>query len=386
MEKIIYITLSLLGINNEILINIIKSVPKNELKHLLSEKYLDIQFKYNINLSKYHDLLSDKNIIKEKLANAKDILEKNKQLGIKTILINSILYPYNLKNMDNPPAILYLRGKNITREDIKSVACVGTRNPTEFGIRACESIVGSLTRENFTIISGLAYGIDKLSHQSCLKNNGRTIAVLAHGLDIIYPKENEALSEEILKNNGTLVSEYPVGTRADKFRFVARNRIVSGLSKGVIVFETKIKSGTMHTVEYALKQKKKIFCPIPIREKEQTLGLIKLLEEKKAIGIKTKDNYDIVVKALDYKIKNDKNKIIQNKNESIKEIYNLSDNLSLNSIQQILEMNYNGRSGVSINKEIYTEFKKILTDNDISLKEFFNAVILNVVKKYKGGE
>lgn len=107
-----------------------------------------------------------------------------------------------------------------------------------------------MAKENFSIISGLALGIDAESHKACLNVGGRTIAILAHGLDMIYPRENIELSKSILNNGGTLISEYPVGTKPDKFRFVDRNRIVSGLSKGTIVFETKEKSGTMHTVDY----------------------------------------------------------------------------------------------------------------------------------------
>ncbi|MDP4144174.1 MAG: DNA-processing protein DprA [Bacillota bacterium] len=386
MVKKFYIALKLLGINNGTLVDIIKLIPEKQVKNLLSGEYFNLQYKYNIDLSKYHDVLNNNKLITEKIKEAEEIIRVSKELEIKVVIINSRFYPNNLKSVDNPPAILYLKGKNFTKKDEKAIACVGTRQPTEFGTRAVSSIVESLVKENFIIVSGLAMGIDAESHCTCLKSQGRTVAVLAHGLDTIYPKENKGLMEDILKSGGTLISEYPVKTRPDKFRFVERNRIISGLSKGVVVFEAKSKSGTMHTVNFAIEQKRKVFCPIPVRKDIQSSGLTDLLFEKKAIGIKSKDDYDTILKELGFTVMNDVKKIMQAKNKSINEIYS-SCNITMDTLDDIIKLSYDKKSGITVNREIYDIFKQILSDNNLSVKEFFNTIIVNVVSghKDKGG-
>ncbi|AWZ48398.1 DNA-protecting protein DprA [Clostridiaceae bacterium 14S0207] len=385
MDKVVYIALQLLGIKNNTLIDIINLIPNKEVKKFFEKDLMEIQYKYNIDISSYMMLFKDSQIIKKNMKKAEHILEINKKLKIKTILINSKFYPTNLKKINNPPAILYIKGGNIKKQDEKSIACVGTRNPTIFGKKAVNSIVSSLAKESFTIISGLAYGIDAEAHKTCLTAKGRTIAVLAHGLDMIYPKENMKLAEEILNSGGILVSEYPVETKPEKFRFVDRNKIISGLSKGTIVFETKEKSGTMHTVNYTLKQDKKVFCPIPLRYELETAGLIKLLKENKAIGIRTKDNYDLVVKELGYKIVNDKNKISQIKSESIDNIINNFD-IRLEHLNNLKNKEFDGRGSFGINKNVYSTFKDILKENNLTVKEFFNGIIFSIVDNYKKGE
>lgn len=385
MEKVIYIALQLMGINNKILADIIKLIPKKELKNIFNKDIVEIQYKYNIDLNSYSVLFSNSKLVKNNIEKAKKILEINKRLNIKVIFINSRYYPANLAKIYNAPAILYIRGKNITKLDEKSVACVGTRTPTIFGKKAVNSIVSNLAKEGFTIISGLAFGIDSESHKTCLSVGGRTIAVLAHGLDMIYPKENTKLAEEILNKGGTLVSEYPVGIRPDKFRFVDRNRIISGLSKGTIIFEAKEKSGTMHTANYTLNQNKKVFCPVPLKYDLQTSGLIKLLNENKAIGIKTKNDYNLIVSELGYKIIKDKNKIEEIKSKSILKIMDNS-KIQRGDMFKIEERGFDGKGSFGINKNTYACFKAILKENNLTIKEFFNGIIFSIVKNYKKGE
>lgn len=385
MEKTTYIALQLMGLNNKVLTDIIKLIPNKELKQIFSGNIVELQYKYNIDLSRYLKLFNDSILIENSFNKANNVLKINKKLGIRTVLINSRFYPGNLKKMDNAPAILYIKGKNITKLDEKAVACVGTRNPTIFGIKAVNSIVGSLAKENFSIISGLALGIDTESHKACLEVGGRTIAVLAHGLDMIYPKENIGLADAILNNGGTLISEYPVGIKPDKFRFVDRNRIVSGLGKGTVVFETKERSGTMHTVNYTLKQQKKVFCPIPLKQELQTSGLIKLLNENKAIGVRTKNDYDLIILNLGYKIINDKRKIDEIKSKSISKIINDS-NIELQDLSKVKEKVFDGKGSFSVNKQIYSSFKDILRENNLTFKDFFNGVIFSVVKNHEKGE
>ena len=118
----------------------------------------------------------------------------------------------------------------------------------------------NLAKQDFTIISGLAKGIDSIAHRGALEANGKTIAVIGSGLDNMYPKENINLAKQIIKQKGLIISEYPLGTRASKNNFPARNRIISGLSKGVLVIEAKEKSGTLITVDFALEQGREVFA------------------------------------------------------------------------------------------------------------------------------
>lgn len=163
-----------------------------------------------------------------------------------------------------------------------------------------DRIVKGLVEANTVIVSGLAKGIDAESHRVCLENRGTTVAVLAHGLDTIYPKENSKLADAILENGGTLLSEYPIGTKGLKSNFVARNRLISGLSSGVIVFEASEKSGTMHTARFAYTQGKKIFCPSDNgKDGNLSSGVQKLLKTESAIPIK--DASDVLKTAFNKK-------------------------------------------------------------------------------------
>jgi len=184
---------------------------------------------------------------------------------IRTIGINDPSYPRNLRNIANPPKILYARGRLI--EDEKCFAIVGTRRPSPYGKQTTIEIAGELADEGFIIVSGLAPGIDTIAHQATIEKRQRTIAVLGTGLDqkSIYPQSNLLLVERILESGGCLISEYPPGTRGTKFTFPQRNRLISGLSLGVLVIEAKRKSGALITASWAKKQNRKIFAvPGPI--------------------------------------------------------------------------------------------------------------------------
>ncbi|ELC8438303.1 DNA-protecting protein DprA [Clostridium perfringens] len=375
-----YIALQLIGISNDILIKIIELLSEKELKDLFENKnILELEFKYNIHMNNYIEKLSNKNFLMKILSDAESVLEKNKLLGIRTIIFTSKYYPKRLKLIKNPPAIIYIKGRNILKSDEKSIACIGTRNPTSYGINVTKSIVTNLTKEKFTIISGLAYGVDKISHEISLKENGRTIAVLAHGLDIMYPKEHYELSKSILENGGTLISEYPVGTKADKFRFVQRNRIVSGLSAGILMVEAKEKSGTRHTVEFAIEQSKKIFVPVFNKFSFESGLNIELLKNKIAIPIQGDDDYIRILYELGYDLKYDKRMINNLKNKKINLLLNDSFknvNININDLKE-----FDSKLGVSINKDIYIRFKTILKDRDITVKDFFNSIILGIVNE-----
>jgi len=168
-------------------------------------------------------------------------------------------YPDSLKNIKNPPKKIYLEGqKEIIKT--KAIAVVGSRNCTSYGEKWCEIFVKELVKNNFTIVSGMANGIDSIAHETALKYKGKTIAVLPCGLDNIYPKNNKKLFNKILESKGTVISEYSPKTEAFSDLFLQRNRIVSGLSIGLLVVEAAYRSGTSVTARIALSQGKNVFC------------------------------------------------------------------------------------------------------------------------------
>lgn len=192
---------------------------------------------------------------RQNLENYEQYLLKN---NIKLITIKDKEYSQNLKNIDNPPSCLYVLG-NTEIFNQKSIAIVGSRECSEYGKNISSGFSYLLSKNNVTIISGLAKGIDSWAHIGALQAEGKTIAVIGTGIDLVYPKENKALIEEIIKNNGAIVSEYPLGTKPKSQNFPRRNRIISGLSDGVLVIEARQKSGALITVDYALEQGKNVY-------------------------------------------------------------------------------------------------------------------------------
>jgi len=167
-------------------------------------------------------------------------------------------YPRLLKYSYNPPVLLYVKG-NVLPEDDLCFAVVGTRKPTQYGKIAVHKIVPKLSLSGFTIVSGLAYGIDAASHNEALNAGGRTIAVFGTGLDTIYPAANRKLTERILEN-GALISELPLESKIEAWNFANRNRIISGMSKGTLVVEGARTSGALLTAKYALEQNRDIYA------------------------------------------------------------------------------------------------------------------------------
>ncbi|WP_317311331.1 DNA-processing protein DprA [Clostridium thermobutyricum] len=380
MKKKYYIALYLLGIDSETLILIINTLNEIDLKQLFKGNQIEISYKYNLDLKKYISILSDVKLLDMKLKEAQIILDKNKELGIKTIVFNEKFYPIQLRSIKNPPAIIYIKGKNITKKDLKSICCIGTRNPTKQAIEAIDSIIRDLVKEEFTIISGLAYGTDYLAHKKCLELNGRTIAVLAHGLDMVYPSAHENLANEILKKGGTIISEYPVGTKVEKYRFVKRNRIVSGLSSGILMIEGKENSGTRHTVNYGVEQQKQIFCPIFNKYSEYNKLNSLLLKHNVALGIGPGEEYIKIINRLGFKVKYDRNNYRKLKEKQVKDILKNVNIQNVSLDKNCLEVS---KTGFSIEKETYNKFKKILKENDLTIKDFFNYFINGMVKSFE---
>lgn len=196
---------------------------------------------------------------------------------MKEITNESNYYPELLKEIKNPPKLIYCEGNEKILNN-KSVAIVGSRNMSEYGKNITRKIVKQLCLSGICIVSGLAVGIDTVAHQTCLENGGKTIAVLGSGLNKIFPQENIGLYKKIIDNQGCIISEYSPNTIAQKNFFPQRNRIVSGLSLGVLVIEAAYRSGTSITAKYAFEQDKKVFCvPNSIGSKNST-GTINLLK------------------------------------------------------------------------------------------------------------
>ncbi len=181
-------------------------------------------------------------------------------MSMTTISIKDKNYPKLLKEIEDRPNVLYLKGEILPNETC--FAIVGTRRSSFYGKQAAWEIAGDLAEAGLTIVSGLAPGIDTFCHRAVLEKNKRTIAVLGTGLDekSIYPRTNLRLAEKIIETGGCLISEYPIGTPGSKFTFPARNRIISGLSLGVLVIEAKQKSGALITAAWAKKQNRKVFA------------------------------------------------------------------------------------------------------------------------------
>lgn len=175
------------------------------------------------------------------------------------------LFSKKLLHINWPPLGLFCEGEVGLLQRNKLLAVVGTRKVTEYGARATKQFVSALVRRGFIIVSGMARGVDKIAHETCLDNNGKTIAVLAHGLDMTYPPEHRELRKKIVRQGGLVLSEYPPGEKLTKQHLALRNRIVVGLSTAVLVTESPKSSGTKITVGFAADQGKDVYVvPGPI--------------------------------------------------------------------------------------------------------------------------
>ena len=185
-------------------------------------------------------------------------LARVEQSGIQVLTWDDPTYPTLLAQISDPPPVLYVRG-TLCAEDQYAVGIVGTRQATVYGRQVAEMLAGDLAHSHVTVVSGLARGIDASAHQAAIKAGGRTIAVLGCGVDMVYPPEHRALAHEIIQH-GALISDYPPGTQPDAQNFPARNRIISGLSLGVIIVEADQRSGALITADFAGQQGRDVFA------------------------------------------------------------------------------------------------------------------------------
>lgn len=222
----------------------------------------------------YEDLINLKisdleYIIKRKLTgvvfNSRAVLLESESIfnavtnsDIEIINYTSRNYPPMLKEIFNPPFLIYKKGGSLNNEN-PSVAVVGTRNASQIALRAAYNLGIEISDYKLSLISGLALGVDQAAHEGVVKRKGHAIAVLGNGIDSIYPKGNSTLGQKIIDLGGVLLSEYPPGTPPSRYNFPARNRIISGLSKSVVVIEAPEKSGALITAEFALDQGRDVY-------------------------------------------------------------------------------------------------------------------------------
>ena len=175
--------------------------------------------------------------------------------------INLSDYDYlrDLPHIPDPPKKLFIRGK-LPEKRVKTAAIVGTRKPSAYGREIATKIASECAKNGIVVVSGLALGIDSIAHRAAIDSGGKTIAILANGVDKIYPRSHEDLGQRILQTNGAILSEYPNNTPARPWQFLARNRIVSGLADAVVIIEAASRSGTLSTANHALDQGKEIFA------------------------------------------------------------------------------------------------------------------------------
>lgn len=367
------IALSELGLKNNNLISLLQSYP-SDIEKMFTDSSI---FENRLELMVYQEYFLNKDLVNNSLIKADTILEKNKKLDIKVTFYTDKNYPKELAKIDNPPAIIYYKGSEFSKVSEHAIACVGTRKPTKFSYMAVNYLVPQWVNNNCSIISGLACGVDKLSHQSCISAGGKTVAVLAHGLDMIYPKENTALAERILSSGGILMSEYPVRTKVDKFRFVNRNRLIVGMAKAVVIYECDAKGGTMHNAEFATQQKKPIFCPDVGNEViDIQTGTKKLIDKHIATVIQQGRDIKGVLNAVGVNNIN-----TGMRNIDIKKIFLHSVLSILNSESSLDATIQELKLPLQKNSSFYENAVKLIDSNTINIDTLLNSLILNNIAK-----
>jgi len=259
----------------------------NALNLLFRENFLKLPqmvAQYHSFKEAFNDLIRKQNLCLDPLKEWEK-LEKNK---IKFITLGDEAYSPLLKEISYPPLGLYLQGELPSLNDYHYLSVVGTRKISSYGKLAIEKILKDLIPYHFVIISGLAFGVDTLSHKIALSEEGKTIAVLGTGLDRIFPAVNESLSQKIIQN-GSLISEYPSGTTPFKSHFPWRNRIISGLSPATLVIEAPEKSGALITANFALEQNRDVFAVPGSIFNKNSLGTNNLIKMGAKLISRTED-------------------------------------------------------------------------------------------------
>lgn len=231
-----------------------------------------------------------KNVKGTSLLRAKKVIKDCSKFGINIVVFNEELYPDRLKLIYGPPMVLYYKGDINSIDDEVAIAVVGTRKSNDYTSKTTKWLSQSLAQAGALIISGCAVGIDAMAHFGALKGKGRTVAVLGCGIDVDYPSENKLLKEEILKRNGALISELPPTTGVKSKYFPVRNRIIAGLSLGVLLTHAPVKSGSLITAEHALEQGKEVYCVPPYNIFDMNcMGVMKYIRDGSTVVFSAED-------------------------------------------------------------------------------------------------
>lgn len=301
-----------MSVNNKLVIawlNSEKSIGNRTIEKLIEYFGSTEEIWHNLNEEKGNITFININVI-DRLVNKRSNFEEdlNNRLTKENVHITTILdddYPVKLKNIINPPSILYCKG-DINCLNNLSIGIVGSRKATDYGKFCADKFARELSSLGITIISGLANGIDTIAHKGAIKANGKTIGVIGCGINIIYPQKNKELYNEIENTGGAVITEYPFNMEPVSSNFPCRNRIISGLSCGILVVEAQEKSGTLITVSHAAEQGKEVFSVPGNINSIFSVGTNKLIKD----GAKLVMSVDDIIEELS-EFKNFKNKLIK---------------------------------------------------------------------------
>ena len=217
------------------------------------------------------------------------------EAGVRVVTRADDDYPKNLREIYDPPLVLYVRG-TLTERDAVAIGIVGSRRTTLYGQEMSRKLAYQLARVGVTVVSGLARGIDTAAHTGALQAKGRTVAVIGCGIDTVYPPENKQLADEIVAKGGAVVSEFPFGVKPDKQHFPMRNRIISGWSLGVVVVEANLKSGALITAKQAMEQGREVFAVPGRADSVQSRGTHRLIKD----GAKLTEDAEDILTEFEY--------------------------------------------------------------------------------------
>lgn len=258
------------------------------------------------------------------------ILEEIQKKNVQVLTLENKDYPSLLKQIYDPPAVLFIKGNLDLCNLDKALAVVGSRKASHYIIEILNKIIEDIRGHDITIVSGMALGVDSCAHKAAIKSNLKTIAVLGSGFDFIYPKSNKNLFEEIINNNGAVISEYFPSEEPEPWKFPHRNRIISGLSKGTLIAEAGLKSGALITANLCLDQNRELMCIPGLVTNPNTEGIHELIKNGAGLVTRTKDIFNHLNWPYDSDTENNKNNIKIDLLDNERKIYEI---LSLEPIQ-----------------------------------------------------
>ena len=222
-------------------------------------------------------------------------LARIERSGVRVVTRDDAAYPKNLREIYDPPLVLYVKGA-LRENERMAIAIVGSRRTTLYGQEMARKLAYQLARLGVTVVSGLARGIDTAAHKGALQAKGRTVAVIGCGIDVVYPPENKKLAEEIVEKGGAVVTEFPFGVKPDRQNFPMRNRIISGWSLGVVVVEANLKSGALITAAQAAEQGRQVFAVPGRADSILSRGANKLIKD----GAKLTEDVEDILTEFEY--------------------------------------------------------------------------------------